>query len=163
MFVRCKSCGKVYMGSMTDMLEEGWGIITENTKDGYKPAYLCPECKEIYDSTSESLGKGMEAFNKINANEVTKNIMLRNDILEKVTKLCADLRLSVYISKECDDEKLDMLIYYRKSGELVRRLIIEFNKLKDGWESVLFDGLVHIMMDMGIITHCSDTCAKESL
>lgn len=28
MFVRCKSCGKVYMGSMTDMLEEGWGIIT---------------------------------------------------------------------------------------------------------------------------------------
>lgn len=45
MFVRCKSCGKVYMGSMTDMLEEGWGIITETTKDGYKTIYLCPECK----------------------------------------------------------------------------------------------------------------------
>ena len=156
MFVRCKNCGKVYMGSMTDMLEEGWGIITETTKDGYKTVYLCSECKEVYDSTSESLGKDIEVFNKID----TK---MRNDILEKVTKLCADLRLSVYISKECDDDKLDVLIYYRKSGEFVRRLIIEFNKLKDGWECVLFDGLVHRMMDMGIITHHSDTCAKESL
>lgn len=156
MFVRCKSCGKVYMGSMTDMLEEGWGIITETTKDGYKTVYLCPECKEVYDSTSESLGKGIEVFNKIN----TK---MRNDILEKLTKLCTDLRLSVYISKECDDDKLDILIYYRKSGEFVRRLIIDFNKLKDGWESVVFDSLVHRMMDMGVITHCSDTYTKESL
>lgn len=163
MFVRCKNCGKVYMGSMTDMLEEGWGIITETTKDGYKTVYLCPECKEIYDSTSESLGKGIEVFNKINTNEVTKNTMLRNDILEKVTKLCADLRLSVYISQECDDDKLDVLIYYRESNEFVNRLIIDFNKLKDGWESVLFDNLVHRMEDMGIITHCSDTCVKESL
>ena len=163
MFVRCKSCGKVYMGSMTDMLEEGWGIITETTKDGYKTVYLCSECKEVYDSTSESLGKDIEVFNKIDTNEVTKNIMLRNDMLEKLTKLCADLRLSVYTSKECDDDKLDMLIYYRESDEFVNRLIIDFNKLKDGWESAVFDGLVHRMMDMGIITHCSDTCAKESL
>ena len=156
MFVRCKSCEKVYMGSMTDMLEEGWGIITNTTKEGYKTVYLCPECKEAYDSISESLDKGIETFNKIN----TK---MRNDILEKVTKLCADLRLSVYISKECDDDKLDILIYYRKSGKFVRRLIIEFNKLEDGWESVVFDSLVHRMMDMGVITHCSDTYTKESL
>ena len=88
---------------------------------------------------------------------------MRDDILEKLTKLCADLRLSVYISKECDDDKLDILIYYRESDEFVNRLIIDFNKLKDGWESVVFDGLVHRMMDMGIITHCSDTCARESL
>lgn len=88
---------------------------------------------------------------------------MRNDILEKLTKLCGDLRLSVYISEECDDNKLDVLIYYRESDEFVNRLIIDFNKLKDGWESVLFDDLVHKMMDMGIITHHSDTCAKESL
>ena len=163
MFVRCKSCEKVYMGSMTDMLEEGWGIITETTKEGCETVYLCPECKEVYDSIPESLDKGIEAFNKINTNEATKNIMLRNDILEKLTKLCADLRLSVYIFKECDDDKLDVLIYYRESDEIINRLIIDFNKLQDGWESVVFDGLVHRMMDMGIITHCSDTCAKESL
>lgn len=78
MFVRCNSCEKVYTG-MTDMLEEGWSIITETTKEGYETVYLCPECKE--------------AFNKINTNEATKNIMLRNDILEKLTKLCTDLRL----------------------------------------------------------------------
>ena len=88
---------------------------------------------------------------------------MRNDILEKLTKLCTDLRLSVYISQECDDDKLDVLIYYRESDEFVNRLIIDFNKLKDGWESVVFDSLVHRMIDMGIITHCSDTCAKESL
>ena len=88
---------------------------------------------------------------------------MRNDILEKLTKLCADLRLSMYISNECDDDKLDMLIYYRESDEFVNRLIIDFNKLKDGWESVVFDSLVHRMMDMGIITHCSDTSTKESL
>lgn len=156
MFVRCKNCGKVYMGSMTDMLEEGWGIITETTKDGYKTVYLCPEYKEVYDSTSELLGKDIEFFNKINTNEVTKNIMLRNDILEKLTKLCTDLRLSVYISQECDDDKLDVLIYYRESNEFVNRLIIDFNKLKDGWESATFDGLVHRMIDMGIITYYSD-------
>ena len=158
MFARCKNCGKVYMGSMTDMLEEGWGIITETTKDGYKTVYLCSECKEVYDSTSESLGKDIEVFNKINTNEATKNIMLRNDILEKLTKLCADLRLSVYISKECNDDKLDVLIYYRESNEFVNRLIIDFNKLKDGWESATFNGLVHSMMNMGIITHYSGTC-----
>ena len=88
---------------------------------------------------------------------------MRNDILEKLTKLCGDLRLSVYISKEHDDNKLDVLIYYRESDKFVNRLIIDFNKLQDGWESILFDGLVHRMMDMGIITYCSDTCAKESL
>ena len=163
MFVRCKSCEKTFIGSMADILEEGWGIITGTDKEGYETACLCPECKEAYDSIFESPGKGIETFNKINTNEVTKNIILRNDILEKLTKLCADLRLSVYISQECDDDKLDVLIYYRESNEFVNRLIIDFNKLKDGWESVLFDGLVHKMMDMGIITHYSDTCVKESL
>ena len=158
MFVRCKNCGKVYMGSMTDMLEEGWGIITETTKDGYKTVYLCPECKEVYDSTSESLGKGIEVFNKINTNEVTKNIMLRNDILEKLTKLCADLRLSVYISKECNDDKLDVLTYYRESDDFVNRLIFNFNELEDGWESTVFNCLIHRMINVGIITQCSDTC-----
>lgn len=88
---------------------------------------------------------------------------MRNDILEKLTKLCGDLRLSVYISKERDDNKLDVLIYYRESDEFVNRLIIDFNKLKDGWESVVFDGLVHRMMDMGIVTYGLDICAKESL
>ena len=78
MFVRCKSCEKVYTGSMIDMLEEGWGIITETTKEGYE-------------TIPELLDKGIEAFNKINTNEATKNIMLRNDILEKLTKLCTDL------------------------------------------------------------------------
>lgn len=81
---------------------------------------------------------------------------MRNDILEKLTKLCDDLRLSVYISKDRDDEILDVLIYYRESNEFINRLIFDFNKLKDGWESMVFDGLVHRMMDMGIITYCSD-------
>ena len=85
---------------------------------------------------------------------------MRDDILEKLTKLCADLRLSVYISKELDDDKLDILIYYRESDEFVNRLIIDFNKLQDGWESMVFTGLVHRMMDMGIITHYSDTSTK---
>lgn len=163
MFVRCKSCEKVYAGSMTDILEEGWGIITETTKEGYETVYLCPECKEAYDSIPELLDKGIEAFNKINTNEATKNIMLRNDILEKLTKLCTDLRLSVYISEECDDDKLDVLIYNRKSNEFVNRLIFDINKLKDGWESTTFNYLVNRMMDMGIITHYSDTSTKESL
>lgn len=88
---------------------------------------------------------------------------MRNDILEKLTKLCADLRLSVYISQECDDDKLDVLIYHRESNEFVIRLIFDFDKLKDGWESAIFNGLVHTMMDMGIITHYSDTSTKESL
>lgn len=81
---------------------------------------------------------------------------MRNDILEKLTKLCTDLRLSVYISQECDDDKLDVLIYYRESNEFVNRLIFDFNKLKDGWESATFNGLVDRMMDMGIITYYSD-------
>lgn len=91
------------------------------------------------------------------------NTKMRNDILEKLTKLCTDLRLSVYISQECDDDKLDVLIYYRESNEFVNRLIIDFNKLKDGWESATFNGLVYRMMDMGIITHYSDTSTKGSL
>ena len=88
---------------------------------------------------------------------------MHNDILEKLTKLCDDLRLSVYVSKDHDDKHLDVLIYHRESNEFVNRLIFDFNKLKDGWESVVFDGLVHRMMDMGIITYGLDICAKESL
>lgn len=61
------------------------------------------------------------------------NTKMRNGILEKLTKLCTDLRLSVYISEECDDDKLDVLIYYRESNEFVNRLIFDINKLKDGY------------------------------
>lgn len=60
MFVRCKSCEKIYIGSMGDILEEGWGIITGTAKEGYETVYLCPECKEAYDSISESPGKAIE-------------------------------------------------------------------------------------------------------
>ena len=88
---------------------------------------------------------------------------MRDDILEKLTKLCADLRLSVYISKECDDDKLDVLIYYRESDDFVNRLIFNFNELEDGWESTVFNCLIHRMMNIGVITYYSDTSTKESL
>lgn len=32
MFVRCKSCEKVYTGSMIDMLEEGWVLLQRPPK-----------------------------------------------------------------------------------------------------------------------------------
>lgn len=69
----------------------------------------------------------------------------------------------MYISKDDDDKILDVLIYHRESNEFVNRLIFDFNKLQDEWESAVFDGLVHRMMDMGIIAYYSDTCTKESL
>lgn len=52
---------------------------------------------------------------------------------------------------------------HKTDGQNVIRLIFDINKLKDGWESATFNGLVHRMMDMGIITHYSDTSRKESL
>lgn len=88
---------------------------------------------------------------------------IHNDVLEKLTKLCDDLRLSVYVSKDHDDKILDVLIYHRESNEFVNRLIFDFNKLQDGWESAVFNGLVHRMMDMGIITYYSDISMYESL
>ena len=88
---------------------------------------------------------------------------MHNDILEKLTKLCDDLRLSVYVSKDHDDKYLDVLIYYRESNEFVNRLIFDFNKLQDGWESAVFNSLVHRMMDIGVITYGSDISMQESL
>ena len=94
MFVRCKSCEKIYICSMADILEEGWGIITGTAKEGYETVYLCPECKEAYDSISESPGKGIEemeiAKRTLNAFYGNKNIFasqcFNSACLEKSSK-----------------------------------------------------------------------------